>query len=166
LFKEQIFAGGPVTVTHPDARRWFMTIPEAVSLVIKTTGLSADNGLYMLDMGDPVRIVDFARQMIKFYGYDEESIPITFVGMRPGEKKIERLWSDDETPVDTEHPRIVKITFPSGVQEVVSKIIKELEPVLKLDTEQPGLFRNRHKLRKIINRYFPAVAGPENEPEY
>ena len=166
LFKEQIFSGGPVTVTHPDAKRWFMTIPEAVSLIIKTAGLSADNGLYMLDMGDPVRIVDFARQMIKFYGYDEESIPITFVGMRPGEKKIERLWSDDEKPVNTEHPRIVKIIFPSGVKEVVSKIIGELEPVVKLDSEQPKLFRNRHALRKIINRYFPALADPKNEPEY
>ena len=111
LFKEQIFSGGPVTVTHPDAKRWFMTIPEAVSLVLKTAGLAADGGLFMLDMGDPVRIVDFARQMIRFYGYTEESIPITFIGMRPGEKKTERLWSTEENPVDTEHPRIVKVNF-------------------------------------------------------
>ncbi|MCK5735000.1 MAG: polysaccharide biosynthesis protein, partial [Spirochaetaceae bacterium] len=166
LFKEQIFSGGPVTVTHPDAKRWFMTIPEAVSLVIKTTGLSADDGLYMLDMGEPVRIVDFARQMIRFYGYDEDSIPITFIGMRPGEKKTERLWSEDEKPQDTEHPRIVKVIFPSGVKKTVLEIIGELEPVIRLNPALPELFRNRHALRRIINRYFPDVTGPENEPEY
>ena len=166
LFKEQIFTGGPITVTHPDAKRWFMTIPEAVSLVIKTAGLPADNGLYMLDMGDPVRILDFARQMIKFYGYDEESIPITFIGMRPGEKKVERLWSEDEKPENTEHPRIVKVTFPPGINDTVNDIIRELEPVIKLNPDMPEVYRNRHSLRKIINRYFPDVRGPENEPEY
>ncbi len=166
LFKEQIFSGGPVTVTHPDAKRWFMTIPEAVSLVIKTAGLTADDGLYMLDMGAPVRIVDFARQMIKFYGYDEESIPITFIGMRPGEKKTERLWTDTEQTRETEHPRIVKVIFPEGIKDAVPVIVKELEPVVQFDPEQAELFRNRHALRKIINRYFPGVAGPDNEPEY
>ncbi len=166
LFKEQIFSGGPVTVTHPDAKRWFMTIPEAVSLVLKTAGLAADGGLYMLDMGDPVRIVDFARQMIKFYGYDEESIPITFMGMRPGEKKSEKLWSGDEKPVETEHPRIVKVDFPIESQGSVTDIIKELEPVVLLDTDKPETFRNRHILREILNRHFPAVEGPDNEPEY
>ena len=166
LFKEQIFSGGPVTVTHPDAKRWFMTIPEAVSLVLKTAGLAADGGLYMLDMGDPVRIVDFARQMIKFYGYDEESIPITFIGMRPGEKKTEKLWSGNENPVDTEHPRIVKVEFPIESQGSVADIVKELEPVVLLDKDRPDTYRNRHILREIINRHFPAVEGPDNEPEY
>lgn len=166
LFKEQIFSGGPVTVTHPDAKRWFMTIPEAVSLVLKTAGLAADGGLFMLDMGDPVRIVDFARQMIRFYGYTEESIPITFIGMRPGEKKNERLWSSEENPVDTEHPRIVKVNFPENSPDTVYNIISELEPVVFLDPEQPDVYRNRHTLREIINRYFPGVEGPENEPEY
>ena len=166
LFKEQIFSGGPITVTHPDAKRWFMTIPEAVSLILKTAGLTENGGLYMLDMGDPVRIVDFARQMIRFYGYDEESIPITFIGMRPGEKKTERLWSDDEKPLDTEHPRIVKVKFPEGIRDIVAGIVAELEPVALLDSEQPDIFRNRHALRNIINRHFPTVEGPDNEPEY
>ncbi len=120
----------------------------------------------MLDMGDPVRIVDFARQMIRFYGYDEESIPITFIGMRPGEKKTERLWSDDEKPLDTEHPRIVKVKFPEGIRDIVAGIVADLEPVALLDSEQPDIFRNRHALRDIINRHFPSVEGPDNEPEY
>ncbi len=166
VFKEQIFSGGPVTVTHPDAKRWFMTIPEAVSLILKTAGLADEGGLYMLDMGDPVRIVDFARQMIRFYGYDEESIPITFIGMRPGEKKVERLWSDKETPTETEYPRIVKVKFPESIHNDVAEIIHELEPVAVRDPEHPDVFRNRHSLRSIINRHFPTVEGPDNEPEY
>jgi len=166
LFKEQIFSGGPVTVTHPDARRWFMTIPEAVSLVLKTAGLASDGGLFLLDMGQPVRIVDFARQMIRFYGYDEESIPITFIGMRPGEKKAERLWGEDEFTEETVHPRIIKVTVPPDHGEQVDEIVQDLLPIAFLDAERPELFRNRRALRTLIDRHFPNVAGPENEPEY
>ena len=165
LFKDQILSGGPITVTHPDARRWFMTIPEAVSLVLKTAGLE-DGGLYLLDMGEPVRIVDFARQMIRFYGFDEESIPITFIGMRPGEKKTERLWSDEEKPLETEHPRIVRVAIPSVNGFSAEEILKELISILKLDPNHPSRFRNRHALRKIVSRHFPNVEGPDNEPEY
>lgn len=166
LFKEQILAGGPVTVTHPDARRWFMTIPEAVSLVLKTAGLAADGGLYLLDMGEPVRIVDLARQMIRFYGYDEESIPITFIGMRPGEKKTERLWSSDESPQETEHPRIVKVNLPPKDMNQIEEILDALEPIVNYQGEKPEFFRNRHILRRLINQYFPTVTVTENEPEY
>ncbi|PIE04295.1 MAG: polysaccharide biosynthesis protein [Spirochaetales bacterium] len=166
LFKEQILSGGPVTVTHPDVRRWFMTIPEAVSLVLKTAGLAADGGLYLLDMGEPVRIVDFARQMIRFYGYDEQSIPIVFTGMRPGEKKDERLWYRDEIPEETEHPRIVKVLCPPLEKEQIQSLVRQLEPIVYYNPENPRLFRNRHELRKIITPLFPGIKGPENEPEY
>ena len=166
LFKQQIFAGGPVTVTHPDAKRWFMTIPEAVSLVLKTAGLADEGGLYLLDMGEPVRILDFARQMIEFYGYNEESIPITFIGMRQGEKKIERLWSGDESPQATEHPRIIRVKRPEYDKEMIQNISMTLKPILSLDLHKPELFRNRHALRRLIREYFPQVKLPENEPEY
>ncbi len=166
LFKDQILAGGPVTVTHPDARRWFMTIPEAVSLVLKTAGLVADGGLYLLDMGEPVRIIDFARQMIRFYGYDEESIPIIFIGMRPGEKKSEKLWSEEEYPEETEHPRIVKVTFPSGGDTKLNQIVTALEPIVYLDSSRAEHFRSRHALRDVMNIHFPTVQAPDNEPEY
>lgn len=166
LFKEQIFSGGPVTITHPDAKRWFMTIPEAVSLVLKTAGLSSDGGLYTLDMGEPVRIVDFARQMIRFYGYDEESIPVTFIGMRPGEKKVERLWSNDETPLETEHPRIVKVEYPRKLKERVDSILKKMEPITNRDSTRPDAFRNRRLLRSVIRRYFRGVEVYSDEPEY
>ena len=166
LFKEQIFSGGPVTVTHPDAKRWFMTIPEAVSLVLKTAGFSGESGLFMLDMGEPVRIFDFAKQMIKFYGYDEKSIPITFIGMRPGEKKQERLWSDMEQPEKTDYPRIMRISFDSNYLNNVSEIISKLDPVTTLIEGKENIFRNRHILRSIIKEYFPSIESPENEPEY
>jgi len=166
LFKRQILAGGPVTVTDPEAQRWFMTIPEAVSLILRIAGFSGNNGLYILDMGDPIRIVDFARQMIRFYGYEGDSIPIAFIGMRPGEKKIERLWSDEEQPVATEYPRIMKVEFPEFQSNLARQFIKEIEPVIFLDPKRPGLFRNRHHMRKIIRRHFPSVPNPTDEPEY
>ncbi|OQX29037.1 MAG: polysaccharide biosynthesis protein [Spirochaeta sp. LUC14_002_19_P3] len=166
LFKEQILVGGPVTVTHPDARRWFMTIPEAVSLVLKTAGLSAEGGLYLLDMGEPVRIVDFARQMIRFYGYDEESIPITFIGMRPGEKKKEQLWSGEECPQETEHPRIIRVACPADGKNRVNEMLAKLEPIVSFNKKQAALFRNRYALRQLIRNYFPTVEVPRNEPEY
>ena len=166
VFKDQILAGGPVTVTHPDARRWFMTIPEAVSLVLKTAGLAEAGGLYMLDMGEPVRIVDFARQMIRFYGYDEDIIPITFIGMRAGEKKVERLWSETECPRDTAYSRIMRVEFSGGTRETAEAVYRELEPIVKYDSRRPELFRNRHALRALITRYFPDIEAPADEPKY
>lgn len=166
LFKEQIFSGGPVTVTDPEAKRWFMTIPEAVSLVLKTAGLENGQGLYMLDMGEPVQIIDFANQMIQFYGYSEESIPITITGLRPGEKKTEKLWSAMESPQETEHPRIVRINYPDLTLEEVNTIREALQPIIRLNPQCPEKFRNRHALRHLIKKFFPQVETPENEPEY
>ena len=166
LFKKQILAGGPVTITDPEAQRWFMTIPEAVSLILRAAGFSGNNNLYILDMGDPIRIVDLARQMIRFYGYEEDSVPIAFIGMRPGEKKIERLWSDEEKPVTTEYPRIMKVEFSENQCNLAQQFIEEIEPVISLDLRNPDFFRNRHHLRRIIKRHFPNVQDPADEPEY
>ncbi len=97
LFKKQIERGGPVTVTHPDVERYFMTVPEAVSLVIHSGSLKDTASLFVLDMGNPVKIVDLARQLITLYGYKpDEDIDITFVGMRPGEKITEELLTESE----------------------------------------------------------------------
>ncbi len=105
-FSQQIAAGGPVTVTHPDIVRYFMTIPEAAQLVLQA-GLMGDSGeIYVLDMGEPVRIAELARLMIRLSGHTEDDIPVVFTGLRPGEKLYEELLADDETTLPTPHPKL------------------------------------------------------------
>ena len=106
IFKEQIAAGGPVTVTHPDIVRFFMTIPEAAQLVLQA-GLMGESGqIYVLDMGEPVKIVELARLMIRLSGKSEDEVPVVFTGLRPGEKLFEELLADDETTLPTPHPKL------------------------------------------------------------
>ena len=95
IFRRQIERGGPVTVTHPRMTRFFMTIPEAASLVVQAGAMGGNGQIYVLDMGAPVKIVDLARQMIELSGRTEEQIPIQFVGARAGEKLHEELWNDE-----------------------------------------------------------------------
>ena len=105
-FREQIKAGGPITVTHPEITRYFMSIPEAAQLVMQA-GLMGNGGeIFVLDMGEPVRIVDLARDMIKLSGFTEEEIKIEFSGLRPGEKLYEELLADDEHTLPTPHEKL------------------------------------------------------------
>jgi FlaA1/EpsC-like NDP-sugar epimerase len=105
-FKEQIAKGGPVTVTHPDITRYFMTIPEAVRLVLQAAVIAQSGQVMVLDMGEPVKIVELARQMIRMSGHREDEIRIVFTGLRPGEKLYEELLADADQTVATSHLRL------------------------------------------------------------
>jgi FlaA1/EpsC-like NDP-sugar epimerase len=167
LFKEQILAGGPVTLTHPETSRFFMTIPEAATLVLKAGGVGTGGNLYILDMGEPLKIQEMAKQMIRFYGFSENDIPIEFIGMRPGEKIHETLWDLEENPVQTEFPKIMHLGSrncftPEKLEEFLSGLSRICFP----RESTSDLYRNRIELRKTINKYIPTVEVPLNEPKY
>src|SRR5690606_15522488 len=107
LFQRQIARGGPVTVTHPDMVRYFMTIPEAAQLVLQAAAMGKGGEVFVLDMGEPVKIVDLAHQLITLSGYEpERDIPIVFTGKRPGEKLYEELLTAEEGTDATHHERV------------------------------------------------------------
>ena len=135
LFKRQIAAGGPVTVTHPDAVRFFMTIPEASQLVLQASALGQNGDIFILDMGEPVKILDLARDLIKLSGFEPDvDIPISFIGMRPGEKMYEELMTSEERGGETRHEQIfVAQVQPFSSEELEAVIYRLQEAALRSD---------------------------------
>jgi FlaA1/EpsC-like NDP-sugar epimerase len=132
IFKEQISKGGPVTLTHPEMTRYFMTTPEAVSLVVQAGAIGGRGDVFVLDMGEPVRIIDLAMQMIRLSGKEpERDIDIEIVGARPGEKLHEELWGEGETAVPTSHAKIMRVSGPIVDGDWLQDELAELERLVR-----------------------------------
>jgi len=166
LFKEQISRGGPVTVTHPEMKRYFMTIPEASQLVMQAGAMGQGGEIFILDMGEPVKIVDLARDLIQLSGYQPGvDIEIGFTGMRPGEKLFEELSVDAEVAEKTRHPKIFVGRFRPNAWEAVQQKLAELVEVA--DGRPQDV---RRKISEIVPEYAPslpvgeAVAAPPPPP--
>ncbi|GAB7534915.1 polysaccharide biosynthesis protein [Burkholderia sp. 22PA0099] len=153
-FQQQIAKGGPVTVTHPEITRFFMTIPEASQLVLQASSMGQGGEIFILDMGEPVRIVDLARDLIRLYGFDEDQIRIEFSGLRPGEKLYEELLADDETTTRTPHPKL----RTAKAREVPENLLDELLPWL-MQHRVLADDEVRRDLRRWVPEYAPAC-GP------
>lgn len=150
LFKQQIANGGPVTVTHPEIKRYFMTIPEACQLVLQA-GINADQGeVYVLDMGEPVKIVDLATAMIELSGYKVgEDIDIEYVGLRPGEKLFEELFADKENSYPTNHSKVFRAHLETVNVEDLLNQLEDLKNTLELGNHTVM----RERLKKIVPSY-------------
>ncbi|WP_242392037.1 polysaccharide biosynthesis protein [Anaeromyxobacter oryzisoli] len=153
IFKEQIAAGGPVTVTHPDMRRYFMTIPEASQLVLEAGTMGNGGEIFILDMGEPVKIADLARDLITLSGFTPDvDIEVRYTGVRPGEKLFEELSVDAENADKTGHPKIFVGRFRPHPWEQVKRHLEELA---KVSDGQPAEIRRRF-----------AEAVPEYRPQH
>jgi len=158
LFMEQIKNGGPVTVTDRRMERFFMTIPEACSLVLQTGGMGKNGASYLLDMGEPLNILELAEQIIKFSGLEPyRDIDIKIVGARKGERLTEPLWLESEHPVPTEYPKILRLENHPVAAEKLGGILSELEPVCRSVAGKEDFYRDKDHLLAVLRREFPSL---------
>jgi FlaA1/EpsC-like NDP-sugar epimerase len=157
-FREQIARGGPLTVTHPEVTRYFMSIPEAAQLVLQAGWMGKGGEIFVMEMGEPVKIADLARDMIRLSGLSDEDIRIEFTGLRPGEKLFEELLSDHERTLPTPHPklRIARAGAAPGGESWLA----ELESWISREQTQPD-DEVRRELAKRVPEYRPAANGPQ-----
>ena len=155
LFREQIAKGGPVTVTHPDMQRYFMTIPEASQLVLQAASMADNAEVYVLDMGEPVRIVTLAEDLIRLSGLEPyRDVDIQFTGVRPGEKLFEELSRDAERAAKTRHP---KIFIGQGEPVPLERIAAQVRELLdRADAATPA------EIRAALRAVVPEYSSPED----
>jgi len=159
LFKKQIAEGGPVTVTHPEMVRYFMTIPEAVQLVIQAGSMAKGGEIFVLDMGEPVEIMDLAKSLIKLSGFEpEKDIEIIITGIRPGEKLYEELLTSQECCDATTHERIF-IGKPNGLN------IRLIEEMIS-DINNGHFPHNMPETEELLRKFIPAFRSVENKNTY
>ena len=156
IFQEQIRCGGPITVTDPRMTRYFMTIPEASQLVLQAAAMGRGGEIFVLDMGEPVRIVDLARDLIRLSGLPENAIEIAYSGIRPGEKLYEKLCTEDEETLPTVHQKVRAAHHPPDSLLGVQRDLAELQEWIE-DTDEVI----RAKLEELLPEYSPErrVAG-------
>lgn len=157
LFMEQIARGGPLTVTHPEVTRYFLRQSEAISLVLQAATLGDDRSILMLDMGEPIRIADLARDLLRLSG--DDSIEVQFTGLRPGEKLFEEVRLDGESVYQTEHPQIVVTRAPQPDMDAVANFMTRLEICAISNLEDPIKV-----LREMIPEYRPSGARASSGP--
>jgi FlaA1/EpsC-like NDP-sugar epimerase len=152
IFQAQIAQGGPVTVTHPDVMRYFMSIPEAAQLILQAGAMGKGSEIFILDMGEPIRIVDMARDLIRLHGLEpEKDIAIEFTGLRPGEKLHEELITSGEGIVSTDHEKIMVLR---GKTRDAAALLAQIETLLAISRKGDGE-AIRKKLREIVPEYQP-----------
>jgi FlaA1/EpsC-like NDP-sugar epimerase len=161
IFLEQIASGGPVTVTHPDVTRYFMSIPEAVALVLQATAIGKSGQLMMLDMGEPIKIVDLAKHLISLSGNSQHGIGIEITGLRAGEKLTEELWCDWETCLPTDHEKIR--IFRQSVDNPET-MLKQINGWVTAALHSENGFDARDALKDIVPEYQPSTVVSASVP--
>jgi len=155
IFKEQLKKGGPLTVTHPEIRRFFMLIPEAVQLVLIAAAAGNGGELFVLDMGEPIKIIDLAENFIRLSGFiPHKEIKITFTGLRPGEKLYEELFDESETMIPTSHKKLMMAVPEVPLARILDHCISDFERIVQ-DYSLDEVVRTIQKVIPGFKSYVP-----------
>lgn len=165
LWEDQIKACAPVTITHPDMKRFFMSKHEAVSLIIKVSSFENGGELYALDMGEPFLMTDLAKRVGSQFNINPEDLKIEFIGTRPGEKLEEKLWGDDEVPEKIDSEKIIKIS-PNRKIKNIEEFLNNLHPICFYKEEKKDLFRNKVSLRDLLRKIYTNMEIQKNYVKY
>jgi len=159
LFQKQIERGGPVTVTHPEVTRYFMTIPEAAQLILQAGAIGKGGEIFILKMGTPVRIDEMARDLIRLSGFEPDiDIPISYIGLRPGEKLYEELITEGEGITETEHDEIMVLNCDNGL--CLNDMNQSIHVLVRL-AEACDAGAIKDALKKIVPEYQPWTSQGE-----